>query len=187
MADYQSSHSGQEIDTAVTNVLNGSCGIQGIQLNGTDITPDASNKVNISTASFFTTGSFTPELICLGSGATDPQGTGLKAGYYYLIDKLCYITFRLDLNITNKGNGSYYVSNLPFTAANNIQEFGITLNEFSCSDSILFNPTIVMHVIPGTSTVQIEDKNGRTDAVSSFITVSQFNFVIGGSGFYITS
>lgn len=185
MEDYQSSHSGQEIDTAVTNVLNGTCGIQGVKLNGVDITPDSSNKVNISTSSLFTSGTFTPELICIGTDAADPVGTGLQAGYYYLIDKLCYITFRIDLNITNKGNGSYYVSNLPFTAANNIQEFGITLNEFSCSDNILFRPTVVMHVIPGTSRIQIEDQNGRTDAVSSFITVSQFNFAIGGSGFYI--
>ena len=88
MADYQSSHSGQEIDTAVTNVLNGSCGIQGIQLNGTDITPDASNKVNISTSSFFTTGSFVPDLVCVGATPTDPHYTGTISGSYYLIDKL---------------------------------------------------------------------------------------------------
>ena len=32
MADYQSSHSGQEIDTVVTTVLNGTSGIQGVKL-----------------------------------------------------------------------------------------------------------------------------------------------------------
>ena len=47
MADYQSVHSGVNIDDAVTSVLNGTAGIQGVKVNGTDLTPDSGNKVNV--------------------------------------------------------------------------------------------------------------------------------------------
>lgn len=47
MADYQSTHSGANIDAAVTSVLNGTAGIQGVKVNGTDLTPDSGNKVNV--------------------------------------------------------------------------------------------------------------------------------------------
>lgn len=186
MADYQSSHSGQEIDTAVTNVLNGSCGIQGIQLNGTDITPDASNKVNISTSSFFTTGSFVPDLVCVGTTPTDPNYTGTISGSYYLIDKLCYINFYMDLTVNSRGEGAYQISGLPFTSTSSA-ECGITLNAFNLSDNVLYDPTITMHTIPGTSNIQIERFNGRMTVNASSAPSGTFNMEIGGSGFYIIS
>lgn len=186
MADYQSSHSGQEIDTVVTTVLNGTSGIQGVKLNGVDITPDSSNKVNISTASFFTAGSFVPSLVCVGTTPTDPNYTGTISGSYYLIDKLCYINFYMDLTVTSRGVGSYQISSLPFTSTNSA-ECAITLNAFNLSDNVLYDPTITMHTVPGTSNIQIERANGRMTVDASSAPSSTFNMEIGGSGFYIIS
>lgn len=187
MADYQSSHSGQEIDTAVTNVLNGSCGIQGIQLNGTDITPDSSNKVNISTSDFFTSGTFTPELVCVGTTPTQPQCTGTKTGYYYLIDKLCYISFFMSLTMTNKGSGTYQIAHLPFTASNVVQEYGLSFNGFNFSNSFAYVPTITMHVMGGSSNIQIEDRDGRTSVTTDNVPSGTLSVEASGAGFYIVS
>ena len=48
MAQYQSSHSGQEYDEAVTRVLQGTCGIQGVKVNGTAQQPDSNIDVSYS-------------------------------------------------------------------------------------------------------------------------------------------
>lgn len=187
MEDYQSSHSGQEIDTAVTNVLNGTCGIQGVKLNGVDITPDSSNKVNISTASFFTTGSFTPKLSCwLASNPTDPEYTGTTTGSYYLIDKLCYINFYMNIIVNTRGVGYYRISQLPFTATSSA-ECAIAVNAFNFSDGTLCPPTITMHTITGTSVIVLEKINGREEVLADNLQNVPFSMEIGGSGFYITS
>lgn len=49
MADYHSQHTGQIIDATISAVIAGKAGIQGIKVNGTDITPDSeTNKVDLS-------------------------------------------------------------------------------------------------------------------------------------------
>ena len=49
MGDYHSSHTGQIIDATISAVIAGKAGIQGVKVNGTDITPDTTtNKVDIS-------------------------------------------------------------------------------------------------------------------------------------------
>lgn len=48
MPDYTSSHTGVQIDTAVSAVLAGQAGLQGVIVNSTEITPDASNKVSFN-------------------------------------------------------------------------------------------------------------------------------------------
>ena len=160
-------------------------GIQGVKINGTEIPPDANNKVNISTSSFFTSGTFVPNLICTaetGSTPTQPTYTGVSSGFYYLIDNLCYISFLMNLTVTSKGVG-YYVIN----SSSDVPEMGIALTEFNLSDGVLYSPTITMFVPAGTSTVQIENLNGRVQVDASLAPDNEFNLVIGGSGFYITS
>lgn len=48
MPDYISVHTGAVIDNAVTTVINGKAGIQGIISNGTEIEPNQNNKVSIN-------------------------------------------------------------------------------------------------------------------------------------------
>ena len=44
MAEYNSIHSGSNIDTAVSSVLNHTCGIQGVKVLGTELSKDSNNK-----------------------------------------------------------------------------------------------------------------------------------------------
>lgn len=46
--DYVSIHTGTVIDGAISAVINGRAGLQGVYLNGTELEPDVSNKVSIS-------------------------------------------------------------------------------------------------------------------------------------------
>lgn len=46
--DYISIHTGIVIDAAISAVIAGRAGLQGVYLNGTELTPDSSNKVSIS-------------------------------------------------------------------------------------------------------------------------------------------
>lgn len=46
--DYISIHTGIVMDAAISAVIAGRAGLQGVYLNGTELTPDSSNKVSIS-------------------------------------------------------------------------------------------------------------------------------------------
>lgn len=48
MADYQSTYKGSVIDQTINTVINGQAGIQGISVNGTELTPDTNNKVSFN-------------------------------------------------------------------------------------------------------------------------------------------
>lgn len=49
MGEYVSKYTGPEIDNALKKVVDGKAGIQGVKVNGTEVTPDvSSNKVDIS-------------------------------------------------------------------------------------------------------------------------------------------
>ena len=49
MGQYVSEFTGPEIDNAIKNVTQGKAGIQGVKVNGTEITPDSTtNKVDLS-------------------------------------------------------------------------------------------------------------------------------------------
>ena len=49
MADYHSQHTGQVIDATISAVIAGKAGIQGVKVNGTEVTPDSlTNKVDIN-------------------------------------------------------------------------------------------------------------------------------------------
>lgn len=51
MSDYQSIHTGAVIDAAVSAVTAGEAGIQGVKVNGTELTPDEDNKVDVTVPS----------------------------------------------------------------------------------------------------------------------------------------
>lgn len=65
MANYNSTHTGQIIDATISAVIAGKAGIQGVKVNGTEITPDSSsNKVDINVPIVAqTTGASTSEIM----------------------------------------------------------------------------------------------------------------------------
>ena len=65
MANYNSTHTGQIIDATISAVIAGKAGIQGVKVNGTEITPDSSsNKVDINVPIVAqTTGTSTSEIM----------------------------------------------------------------------------------------------------------------------------
>lgn len=64
MADYQSTYKGSVIDQTISTVINGQAGIQGVSVNGSEITPDSNNKVNLNVPIVLqTTGSSTTEVM----------------------------------------------------------------------------------------------------------------------------
>ena len=72
MADYQSIHTGDEIDEATTKVLNGTSGIQGIKVNGTEVDADSENKVGITIPIVSqTTGESTAEVMSQNAVTTE--------------------------------------------------------------------------------------------------------------------
>lgn len=48
MPDYRSTHTGAQIDTAISSVLAGQAGLQGINVNGSAVEPDQNNKVSLN-------------------------------------------------------------------------------------------------------------------------------------------
>lgn len=68
MADYQSTYKGSVIDQTVSAVLNGQAGIQGVSVNGTELTPDSNNKVSFNVPNVLqTTGTSTTDVMSQNS------------------------------------------------------------------------------------------------------------------------
>lgn len=64
MADYQSTYKGSVIDQTISTVVNGQAGIQGVSVNGTELTPDSNNKVSFNIPNVLqTTGSSTTDIM----------------------------------------------------------------------------------------------------------------------------
>lgn len=68
MADYQSTYKGSVIDQTISTVINGQAGIQGVSVNGTELTPDSNNKVSFNIPNVLqTTGSSTTDVMSQNS------------------------------------------------------------------------------------------------------------------------
>ena len=113
MEDYDSSHSGENIDLVVTKVLNGTCGIQGVKVFGNELTPDSDNKVNIGWQNLVVhEGSFTPILLgALEDQAPDTEHSPTctyahQSGYFIKFGDLCYINLRIKCFISSVFSGA---------------------------------------------------------------------------------
>lgn len=68
MSNYKSIYKGAKIDETISTVLNGQAGLQGVSVNGSEITPDANNKVNLSLPNVLqTTGTSTSDVMSQNS------------------------------------------------------------------------------------------------------------------------
>lgn len=137
MSDYRSSHTGEVIDSAVSQVINGTAGIQGVKIAGTELSPDSSNKVNItlaqttgtSTTSIMSqdavssrllkveSGIWTPTFVPSSSTAHLPEYTVDRwNAVYYRIGIMCFIHLNIKIQVTTKGTTLVQVGGLPYTA-----------------------------------------------------------------------
>lgn len=68
MADYQSTYKGSVIDQTINSVINGQAGLQGVSVNGTELTPDTNNKVSFNVPLVLqTTGTSTTDVMSQNS------------------------------------------------------------------------------------------------------------------------
>lgn len=137
MSDYRSSHTGEVIDSAVSQVINGTAGIQGVKIAGTELSPDSSNKINItlaqttgtSTTSIMSqdavssrllkveSGPWTPEFVPSSSTASLPTYTvDTWKAVYYRIGAMCFIHFDIKINVITSGTTLVQIGGLPYTS-----------------------------------------------------------------------
>ena len=204
MAEYRSIHSGSNIDTAVSSVLNHTCGIQGVKVLGTELSKDANNKVDVSWNSLVTEGDWTPSIVAKGEGGNDVSSTtnyDYRWGCYIKLGGLCYIAFRLKGRITSLDTSvtSYLkIAGLPFVprvvgSLADSQEFAINIAELSVENRALDfgfqntndgyqNGMTTCKVDSGSSYITFEKSNGMSDVAMS-ITNNSYVW-ISASGWY---
>lgn len=200
---YRSIHSGSNIDTAVSNVLNHTCGVQGVKVFGTELSKDSNNKVDVSWSSLVTEGDWTPSIVAKTEGGNDVSSTtnyDYRWGCYIKLGGLCYISFRLVGRITNLDTSvsSYLkIAGLPFVSRvvgswPDSQEFAINIAELSVVNRALdFGFQIndgyqkgmtTCKIDSGSSYITFEKENGIS-AVPMSITNNSFVW-ISASGWY---
>ncbi len=82
MADYQSTYKGSVIDQTISTVINGQAGIQGVSVNGTELTPDSNNKVSFNIPNVLqTTGSSTTDTMSQDAITTALSGKASVSTY----------------------------------------------------------------------------------------------------------
>lgn len=204
MAEYRSIHSGSNIDTAVSSVLNHTCGIQGVKVLGTELSKDANNKVDVSWNSLVTEGDWTPSIVAKGEGGNDVSSTtnyDYRWGCYIKLGGLCYIAFRLKGRITSLDTSvtSYLkIAGLPFVprvvgSLADSQEFAINIAELSVENRALDfgfqntndgyqNGMTTCKVDSGSSYITFEKSNGMSTVAMS-ITNNSYVW-ISASGWY---
>ena len=153
--------------------------VRGIKVNGTSISCDSNNIVNIVTADndipTVEKGIWTPTFICLGG--TNPTYVFESANsQYYRIGELVYITFYIHANITNAGSGKAYIGGLPFAGRSNTDRQAISL---SLRGS--FSANTVLSVAQGQKILRIGINEGSNQSWSTG------SIYIGGSGCYLRS
>lgn len=68
LSEYQSIFTGSLVDATLSAVIDGKAGIQGVSVNGTELTPDSNNKVGLSVPNILqTTGSSTTDTMSQNS------------------------------------------------------------------------------------------------------------------------
>lgn len=88
MGEYVSKYTGSEIDNALKKVVDGKAGIQGVKVNGTELTPDNSNKVNVEipnisqTTGISTTSTMSQNAI---TNALNNKQDNISGGYIFLV------------------------------------------------------------------------------------------------------
>lgn len=164
MEDYDSSHSGENIDLVVTKVLNGTCGIQGVKVFGNELTPDANNKVDITNNYLIEEGTWVPYF---GEVSDNVSCTyEYHYGTYLKIGSIVYVSARLKFKVNSVGSSTAacVVRTLPYrskTYFSGAPEYAACISEFSSEDSsIPYSGFCTARVFAGQSSIVFEQNGG---------------------------
>lgn len=164
MPEYISVHSGENIDLAVTKVLNNTSGIQGVKVFGNDLIPDANNKVDITNNYLIEDGTWVPYF---GAESDNVNCTyEYQYGTYLKIGSIVYISARLKFKVNSIGSSPAYciVRALPYVAktyAGGAQEYAAYISEFSSQDSsIPYSGFCTARLSAGASSIAFEQQGG---------------------------
>ena len=203
MAEYRSIHSGSNIDTAVSSVLNHTCGIQGVKVFGTELSKDSNNKVDVSWSSLVTEGTWTP-LLGLDNDAGTSYSFGANdvsydynTGFYIRLGQMCYISFHLKCRIVSmpsvSGDVYSHVKGLPFNSySDGIQEWALpvaelntnTVNNVSWITDIIDNNFNTMWISQGTNYIRLEKDGGAHRIKFNASSNSGDRLYLAASGWY---
>ena len=198
MAEYRSIHSGSNIDTAVSSVLNHTCGIQGVKVFGTELSKDSNNKVDVSWSSLVTEGTWTP-LLGLDNDAGTSYSFGANdvsydynTGFYIRLGQMCYISFHLKCRIVSmpsvSGEVWGHVKGLPFNSSDAGQEWALAVAELNTINqwipSIVNTVNNTMWFAGGTNFIRLEKDGGITRIQFNASSNSGDRLFLAASGWY---
>lgn len=183
MADYQSIHTGAIIDAAVSAVVAGQAGIQGVKVNGTALTPDDENKVDVTVPGVVqTTGQSTTNVmsqkavtdaIAGGGGVTVVQTIGSSTTSVMSQNAVTEVSVSgikvNGLELTKDSDNKYSitvptVAQRPGSSTTEVMSQNAVTSEL---DGKLGSEDIVQ--ITGTSTTQVMSQKAVTDSLPNIV------------------
>lgn len=167
MPEYISAHSGENIDLAITKVLNNTSGIQGVKVFDNELTPDANNKVNITNNYLIEEGTWVPYF---GEISDNVNCTyEYHYGTYLKIGNIVYVSARLKFKVNSIGGSNAHcaIRTLPYvskTYSGGSPEYAACISEFSSEDSsIAYSGFCTARVGAGNSSIVFEHNGGISD------------------------
>lgn len=205
MIDYTSSHTGVQIDAAVSVVLAGRAGLQGVYVNGSEIAPDANNKVSLNVPIVSqTTGTSTTDIMSQNAVTTQLNSkadsgslstVATSGSYSDLTNKPTKLSdFTNDgIFITNSANDlvNYYSKTETDTLLSNkvdkVTGKGLSTEDFTSAEKTKLsnieteaNKTIVSQTT-GNSTTSVMSQDATTTELNSKATVSYYTATLSSS------
>lgn len=192
MSNYKSIYKGAKIDETISTVLNGQAGLQGVSVNGSEITPDANNKVNLSIPGVLqTTGTSTTEAmsqnavtIALGTKAntSDLSTVATSGSYNDLSNKP---TIPSVVQATGSSTTDVMSQNAVTTSlSSKVDSSSLATVATSGSYSDLSNKPAIPSVVQttGSSPTYTMSQQAITNALSGKASVSTYNATLLSSG-----
>lgn len=205
MIDYTSSHTGVQIDAAVSVVLAGRAGLQGVYVNGSEIAPDANNKVSLNVPIVSqTTGTSTTDIMSQNAVTTQLNSkadsgslstVATSGSYSDLTNKPTKLSdFTNDgIFITNSANDlvNYYsktqTDSLLSNKVDKVTGKGLSTEDFTSAEKTKLsnieteaNKTVVVQSI-GNSTTSVMSQDAVTTQLNSKATVSYYTATLSSS------
>lgn len=148
--------------------------VKDIKVNGKIVSKDLDKIVNITSIPTFEQGTWTPVVSCPVGG--NPTYTlEENESYYFRIDNLVFISFYINVKITDIGKGVACISGLPFRAKTGDSRHSITMALDDCFETT----NTAAFVTGGTSSIKFASFNGE------YWKWSTGDFFLSGSGCYL--
>lgn len=166
MPEYISVHSGENIDLAITKVLNNTSGIQGVKVFGSELIPDENNKVDITNNYLIEEGTWVPYFGEISDSVNCTYE--YHYGTYLKIGSIVYVSARLKFKVNSVGSSQAQctIRTLPYVSkiyASGTPEYAACISEFSSEgNSIPYSGVCTARINVGYSSIAFEHKGGIT-------------------------